>query len=223
MNLTVQARETKGKGSNKRLRNRGQTPGIVYGGENLRVLMNHDKAIRIVNSLRGTKKVFELEVESEGKTESKKVVIQDYQFSKVGRKLLHVDFFEVSDNTMLTTEIPILVVNEEDCPALKEGGVMQIVRRSVPVSCKAMNVPASIEIDVENLQFGESIHVLDIEYPEGVKPIVRDRNFTLITVVGKMAEEEEVEKEEIEEEIEGAEAEKAESEGTKRDDRTKSE
>lgn len=214
MNLTVQPRETSGKGSNRKLRNQGLTPGIIYGKENMRVSMDQEKTLRFIKAIRGGKKVFELGVEINGNTENKKVVIQDFQMSKVGSHLLHVDFFEVSDNTTLTVEVPIKVINDTDCPAIKEGGVIQMIRRTIPINCSALNVPEEIEIDVKDLEFSESIHVLDIEYPEGVTPIVKDRNFTLITVAGKMAEEldeleaEEVEAVEGEGEGEGEEAEK---------------
>ncbi len=197
MNLTVQARETSGKGSSRKLRTQGLTPGIVYGKENVRVSMNQEKTLRFIKSLHGAKKVFKLGIETDGKSETKQVVIQDYQMSKVGHRLLHVDFFEVKDNTQLTAEVPITLINDEECPAVEEGGVIQIIRRTVPVTCSALNVPGSIEIDLKELRYGESIHVLDIQYPNGVKPIVRDRNFTLITVAGKMAEE----VEEIEDEV----------------------
>jgi large subunit ribosomal protein L25 len=205
MNLTVQSRETSGKGSNRKLRNQGLTPGIIYGKENIQVSMNQDKTLRFIKAMRGGKKVFELGVEINGNTENKKVVIQDFQMSKVGNRLLHVDFFEVSDNTKLTVEVPIKIINDVDCPAIKEGGVIQMIRRTIPVTCSALNVPEEIEIDVKDLEFSESIHVLDIEYPEGVKPIVKDRDFTLITVAGKMAEETEA--------AEGEEVEAAEGEG----------
>lgn len=205
MNLTVQSRETSGKGSNRKLRNQGLTPGIIYGRENIRVSMNQEKTLRFIKAMRGGKKVFELGVEINGNTESKKVVIQDFQLSKVGKHLLHVDFFEVSDDTKLTVETPIKIINDVDCPAIKEGGVIQMIRRTIPITCSALNVPEEIVIDVKDLEFSESIHVLDIEYPEGVKPIVKDRNFTLITVAGKMAEEVE--------EMEGEEAEAVEGEG----------
>ena len=186
-------------------------PGVVYGNTNRLVAMNRTKAIQFIKSLRGVKKVFALEVESNGESESKRVVIQDYQLSKVKKQLLHVDFFEVGEHTVLTAEIPIRIMNDENCPAVKEGGVIHVIRRTVPVSCSAANVPECILVDVKDLQFSENIHVLDLEYPEGVKPIVKDRNFTLITVAGRMAEEiEDMEAaEEIAEEGQAAEGEES--------------
>ncbi|MCP4753467.1 MAG: 50S ribosomal protein L25 [Proteobacteria bacterium] len=208
MNFTVQHRENTGKGSNRRLRKQGLAPGVVYGkGEPQIVSMRADYAFRLIQSSKGAQKAIELNVESDGETKNKTVIIQDYQLSNWGNKLLHVDFLEVSDDTVITVEIPVTMLNEEISPAVKTGGVLQTIRRMIPVRCMVKNVPEIIEVDVQDLVFGESIHVLDLEYPEGVTPIVKGRNFTVITVAGRLAEEvEEVEEvEELEEGVEGAE------------------
>jgi large subunit ribosomal protein L25 len=204
MNLTVQTRENTGKESNKKLRAQGIAPGIIYGKESQLVSMRAIMTHRFIKSMQGAKKLFELTVEADGKSSNKTVVIQDFQTSTIGNKLLHVDFLEVDENTRLTAEIPIIVT--DNCKAVDEGAVLQIIRRTVPVTCLASNIPESILANVEDLEFGNSIHVLDLDYPEGVKPIVKDRNFTVITVVGKMAEEiDEVEGEEVLEGEEGVE------------------
>lgn len=200
MNLTVQSRENTGKGSNRKLKAQGFAPGIVYGKENQLVSMDVTKAHRFIKSLQGVKQLFELTVEADGKSISKKVVIQDVQTSMLGNKLVHVDFLEVDENTRLTADIPISVT--ENCKAVDEGAVLQIIRRTVPVTCLASNIPETILVDVEELEFGNSIHVLDLDYPEGVKPIVKGRNFTIITVAGKMEEE-------VDEDVEALEGEAA--------------
>ncbi|MBT4286644.1 MAG: 50S ribosomal protein L25 [Deltaproteobacteria bacterium] len=202
MNLTVQTRESTGKESNKKLRVQGIAPGIIYGKESQLVSMNAEKAHRFIKSMQGAKQLFELTVEAEGKSSNKTVVIQDFQTSIIGNRLIHVDFLEVNENTRLTAEIPITVT--DNCIAVKEGAVLQIIRRTVPVTCLASKIPETILVDVENLEFGSSIHVLDLDYPEGVKPIVKDRNFTVITVAGQMAEEVD-EVDEVDAELEGAE------------------
>jgi large subunit ribosomal protein L25 len=209
MNFTVQLREGTGKGFNRKLRADGATPGVIYGIKDPQpVSMRADKALRFIRSMKGATKVFSLTVESEGKSEEKKVILQDYQLSNWGHKLLHADFLEVTDDSQVTLEIPIVIVNEDICPAIKEGGVLQVIRRSIPVKCAVKDIQEFIEIDVSELLFGESIHVLDLNYKEGVEPVVYGRNFTIITVAGRTEEEEE----ELEEELEEVVAEAAESE-----------
>jgi large subunit ribosomal protein L25 len=210
MNFTVQLREKTGKEFNKKLRQNGLTPGVIYGiKEPQPVKMDADLALRFIQSMQGTKKVFELAVESEGNTEDRKVLLQDYQLSNWGNKLIHADFLEVTDDTIVSLEVPIVIKNEDICPAIKEGGVIQVIRRSVPVKCAVKNIQEFIEIDLKDLLFGESVHVLDLNYDEGVEPVVYGRNFTIVTVAGRLEEEEEEVEEDLEElaaaEVEGEE------------------
>lgn len=212
MNFSVQLRENTGKGHNRKLRQNGETPGIVYGiGDPVPVTMRADKALRFIKSMKGATKVFKLVIENDGKTEEKEVILQDYQMSNFGHKLLHADFLAVTDTTEVTLEVPIRTKNEEESPAVKTGGVIQVIRRSVPVRCAVKNIPEFIEIDLIELEFGETIHVLDLEYSEGVSPIVTGRNFTILTVAGRIEEEEEEGEEDLEE-VAAAEGEEAASE-----------
>lgn len=220
MNLTVQHREKTGKGFNRRLRQMGATPGIVYGKEEpLNVSMTTVSTLRFIQSMKGSKKIINLEIEStEGKA-NKTVILQDYQLTNLGNKLVHVDFLEVAQDSVVSFEIPIKLKNEEISPALKTGGVIQIIRRSIPVRCivkEIPNLPDSLEIDLIDLEFGDSIHVLDIVYPEGVEPVVTGRNFTVVTVAGRSVEEVDEVAEELEEEEEEEET-KAESEEPKKE------
>jgi len=188
MNLTVQKRELSGKGSNRVLRKGGNIPGVVYGKEkSFSVSMSTSKAHRFIHTLGGSKTVFPLTIEEDGKSREMDVLVQDFQVSNLGNRLLHVDFMEVTPESFLTIEVPIETT--EDCIAVKMGGTVNIIRRSVPVRCAVKNIPDKFVVDIRNLTYGESVHVLDIDYPEGVKPKVTGRNWTLITVTGKAKEE----------------------------------
>lgn len=208
MNFTVQQRENTGKGYNRKLRREGLAPGIIYGkNEPVKVSMKADTTLRFLQTLKGVKTVIDLEIESpEGKTK-KMVLLQDYQMATVGQKLVHVDFLEVDENTVISADIPITLANEEACPAVKKsGGVIHVIRRAIPVRCKVKDIPEKVEIDLIDLEFGDSVHVLDVSYPDGVEPVVTGRNFTLVTVAGRAAEEvDELEEGEEIEEIEGEE------------------
>lgn len=206
MNLTVQLRENTGKGPNRRLRMDGLTPGIIYGIKAPQtVSMDADKTLRFIQSMRGATKVFELSIETGSKSETKKVILQDFQLSNYGQKLIHADFLEVTDESLVHLEVPVVIINEEVCPAIKDGGVLQIIRRSIPVKCAVKDIQEFIEIDVKDLIFGQSIHVLDLQYKEGVTPVVHGRNFTILTVAGRTEEEVEKVAEGELEEVAGAE------------------
>jgi len=191
MNFTVQQREQTGKGYNRRLRSQGFTSGVVYGGEKpLLVSMKEDTALRFIKSQKGAKKVVDLVIESSSGNQQRSVIFQDYQMTAMGNHLMHVDFLEVTSDTILSIEVPIHIINDTNCPAIKDGGVIQVIRRSIPVKCSVKDVPEAIVVDLKDLKFGESVHVLDVPYPEGVKPVVHGRNFTLLTVAGRTADEE---------------------------------
>ncbi|MCP4298255.1 MAG: 50S ribosomal protein L25 [Proteobacteria bacterium] len=208
MNFTVQSRANTGKGYNRKLRAIGMTPGVIYGqGEQTLVSMRQDVATRFILSLGGVKQLIKLTVESEGKNRDVKAIVQDYQTSNVGNKLVHMDFLEVTDETELTIDVIIEPTGESI--GVKQGGVMQFIRRSIPVRCQAGAIPKAFDADITDLDVGDSFHVLDIKYPEGVTPVIGERNYTIITVTGRAAEE----VDEIDE-VEEIEAETTETEAT---------
>jgi len=186
MNFTVQAREAaaKGKGPNRQLRAQGMAPGIIYGmGEPQMVQMRVDYATRFIHGLKGMVHPVDLTIEDGDKSSVKKVIVRDFQFSNWGDKLIHVDFMEVDDNTVIKAEIPI--ETSEECAAVKAGMVLQVIRRKIPVMCAIKHLPEHLFVDVTDLEHGMSIHMGDIDYPEGVKPVIKGRNPTVITVAGR--------------------------------------
>ena len=190
MDLAAQQRKDTGKTFSRQLRKQGMIPGIIYGkNEPEMISMRTDYTQRYVQSLEGATAIFDLTIDTDGKSTTKKVMLQDYQFSNWGNRLLHVDLMEVDDNTMITTSLPIKIT--ENCQAVKLGGVLQIVRRSIPIKCLVKDLPEFILVNVDDLLYGESVHVLDLDYSEGVKPVVRGRNYTIATVAGKTKEVEE--------------------------------
>jgi large subunit ribosomal protein L25 len=211
MKLQIFSREKTGKGANRKLKTIGKLPAVLYGKkENVNLAVSQSAVKSLFLGTGGKMQVLDLELE---KGESKRAIIQDYQYSRVKKQFIHIDFLEVSDNTILHLDIPIRTKGVSVVSQL--GGVEQIIRHEIPVVCKAKDIPEYIEIDVSELSFGGSIHVLDIPYPEGVKPIVTGRNFTIVSTSG--TSEEVVEEEEVTEE-EGAE--KEEKEGDEKSEKS---
>lgn len=197
--LTVFYREQTGKSANRRLRYEGFASGIIYGiGEPTKFFVNAETTKRWMQNLAGQKLV-KVHVEKNGATtQTKEALLQEYQFSNVGQRLLHIDFHEVKKDTLVRFEVPLKLVGNSK--VIKLGGIIQVIRRSIPVKFAVKDFPECIEVDVTELNFGQSIHVLDIEYPKGVVPIVTGKNFTLATAGGKLTMEEP--EEETEEETE---------------------
>ena len=201
MSLTVEIRENTGKGANRQLRMTGLTPGVIYSaGGNINVKMRADYAGRFLDSFHGSVKAVEIELLDGKKSSKKNVIIKDAQYSAWGDRLLHVDFMEVTPETIVKVNIPIAPTS--DCAALKLGGVLPTIRRSIPVKGMIKDIPEVLVADISELEHEDSLHVLDLKYPEGVVPIVAGRNFTVLVIAGKMksaAVEDEVEAAEGEE------------------------
>ena len=180
MKLESNYRENTGKGHSRRLRTQGWIPGIVYGKENLPIKLTEKDTNKLIKSLAGATALIDLTINKDQQVSTKSVIIQDYQKELCKDRIEHVDFLEVDSDTELQVEVPIKTVGDSE--AIKLGGVLQIIRHDIPVKCKATHIPEVIEVDISSIKLGESIHVLDIPYPEGVIPVVKGRNFTLMTL-----------------------------------------
>ena len=118
------------------------------------------------------------------------VLTRDIQFHPVSENPLHVDFLRIGKGSTITVSIPVSFINEELSPGLKTGGVLNTVRFELELECPADNIPEKIEINLEGLVVGDSIKISTVELPEGVKPTITDRDFTIATIAAptKMAE-----------------------------------
>ena len=137
---------TKDIGSTKFLLNKGLVPGIVYGkGIKSEKIACNDQ---VLNKLMQSKGFYTkiLNVEIDGKIE--KVLPKALQYHSVTDKVIHFDFLRVQENTKVTVEVPVEYINQEICPGLKQGGVLNLVRRFVELSCKANNIPEKLEFDL---------------------------------------------------------------------------
>jgi len=128
------------------------------------------------------------------------VILKDMQIDAIRRNPMHVDFLAIDLNKTLAVMVPVQPVGKSKGEI--EGGTLQLVRHEVEVYCLPTNIPTSLEIDVTALNIGEVVHIDELSLPEGVES-QHDVSFTVLTVVGRMAEEVEVgeEGEEGEEEV----------------------
>ena len=130
-------------------------------------------------------KVFELDID--GTKEA--VVVKSIQRHKVKNFPIHVDFQRVDDKTRIIVSIPIEFINQELSPGLKQGGVLNVVRREIELSCLANNIPEKFEIDLEGKEVGDDIRLSSVELGEGMKPTIVGRDFMLSTIQAPKVEE----------------------------------
>jgi large subunit ribosomal protein L25 len=111
------------------------------------------------------------------------VIPRDYQLDPVSDKAMHVDFLRVGAGTRLNVEVHVAFFNEDQSPGLKRGGTLNIVRHTVELSCPADAIPEDVRVDLAGLDIGDSVHINAVTLPEGVRPTIQDRNFTIVTIV----------------------------------------
>ena len=192
---------SKENGSNKTLLKKGFVPGIIYGkGSDPTKIAFENKALnQLMKSGSFYTKIIELEIE--GKIE--KILPKQLQYHPVTDKLIHFDFLRVKKDTKVTVEVPVEFLNQDICPGLKKGGVLNLVRRIIELSCNANNIPDKLQFDLEEKDIGDAIKISNIDLPEGVKPTITDRDFVVATLVPPTVEIEEETKPEEEETEEG--------------------
>ena len=110
------------------------------------------------------------------------VLARDLQVHPVTDRAMHVDFLRVAANATITVSVPAAFINEDECPGLREGGILNVVRYDIEVSCRPDAIPEQIEVDLTGFQVGDSIHISSVSLPEGVEVTITDRDFTIATI-----------------------------------------
>ena len=179
-NLKATRRDSKTTGDLNVLRGKGFIPAVLYGGKNpnLKISIEEKRLNNIFNSESFLSTIIDLDID--GKTE--KVIPRDISYHVTSDKPIHIDFMRIAKGSKIILQIPVTFKNNKDCPGLKSGGVLNIVRRKVELSCSAENIPENIEVDLANLEIGASIKISSVKLPENAKPTITDRDFVVATV-----------------------------------------
>jgi len=184
--MTAKVRPTGGKGAARTVRRQGDVPGVIYGGdvkEPLAIALDANELWKTITKGRFLSTVFEIEIDGK-KT---KVIPRDVQLDPVKDTPVHVDFQRVGGDNRVRIKIPMRYINEAASPGIKRGGVLNIVRREVEVWAPADKVPEFFEADLTGLEIGRSIHISAVKMPEGVRPVIHNRDFTVATIAGAAA------------------------------------
>lgn len=174
------ARERAGKGAARATRRAGHVPAVVYGAKEPPVLIAIDP--KLLKQYVGHSGFFTRLVDIQLDGKNHRVLPRDVQYHPVTDQPIHVDFMRVSKDAKVTVAVPVVFVNEGQSPGLKKGGVLNIVRHEVELLCPVDSIPNSLIIDLAGKDIGNSIHISHIPLPEGVRPIITDRDFTVATV-----------------------------------------
>jgi large subunit ribosomal protein L25 len=209
--VAARVRMGKGKGMARKLRENNQVPAIFYGPntEPIMLTVDYPEIEKLVKQgVGGENIILDLEVTSEQGVETRKAILKELQVSPIKDNFVHADFYEISMDKEITVDIPIRLLNTP-LGVAKGGGILQHITRELTVSCLPGRLIDSLDVDVSHLEIGDSIHVKDIELPEGITS-TEEGDLTVAIVAAPAIKAAEGEAEEVEEETE----EKAKEEST---------
>jgi len=183
--LKAENRTNTGSAAAKKMRQAHNIPAIIYGGtkEPQKVSLRRKELWKQVESGQFLSTVYMLDIE--GKKE--RVIPRDVQLDPVRDFLLHVDFLRIGKGARIDVAVPVQFKGEDESPGLKRGGALNIVRHDIELNCLAESIPDAIEIDVSEMDIGDSVHISSVTLPKDVEPTISDRDFTIATIVASSA------------------------------------
>jgi large subunit ribosomal protein L25 len=180
LTLSAEARDRAGKGASRHLRREGRVPAVIYGGneEPTQIHLEEKGLVKMLKTGHFMNSVVQIEV-GDSRT---RTLPKDVQFHPVTDRPLHVDFLRIGEHSQVTVNVPVRFENEGRSPGLKRGGVLNIVRHEIELVCDAAEIPDDVVIDMTGTDVGDSIHISAVTLPQGAKPTIEDRDFTIATI-----------------------------------------
>jgi large subunit ribosomal protein L25 len=171
MKVVAFVRNEQGSGASRRLRNAGQTPGIIYGGSSAPVNISLDHNA-LYHSLK--KETFHssiLDLEIDGKVQQ--VLLRDFQMHAFKQLVMHADFQRIDASQKIHVKVPLHFVNAEISPAVKlSAGIISHVLSDLDITCLPKDLPEFVQVDLAAIEVGHSIHLSDLKLPEGVTAVI---------------------------------------------------
>jgi len=179
--MKAEVRNESGKGIARRIRREGFVPGVIYGGKEEPMKIALDAHSLLMARQAGGFYTNVQDVEIDGKTV--KVLPREIQKNPVSDKPIHVDFMRFDPNRKIKVMVRVAVIDEDQSAGVKKGGVISLVRNQIELLCKADAIPDVLEISIAGLDVGQAAKMSEITLPEGVEPVVSDRDFTVATIL----------------------------------------
>ena len=181
--LTAQSRKETGKGAARTLRRQALIPAVFYGPEvdPVHLSLNYRDLEKLIRTGAGENVIIDLAIETGESTLSHRAMLKEIQMDPVKQTILHVDLYEISMDKKIEVEVPITLTGTAKGVS-DEGGILQQVSRTLEISCLPDNIPDAFELDVSDLNIGDSLHVSDLKIPQDVEVLVEEE-LTIATVV----------------------------------------
>ena len=173
-------RNTKTKGDLSAIRDNGEVPAIIYGGEaqNEKVAISKKLLKSLIDKENFLSSIVTLNVD--GKPQN--VLPREITYHIITDEPIHVDFLRVVPGVKIRIEVPVQFINHEKSPGLKRGGVLNIVRRKVELRCPSEKIPENLIIDLDGVDIGESFKISSINLDNDVVPTITGRDFVIATL-----------------------------------------
>ena len=213
LDFEVNIREERGKNAARRLRTRGEVPGVIYGlgQDSVAVSVDTKKMTTLLKSPAGHNQILNLRVG----TEQSPAMAVDWQADPVRGILLHVDLQRIDLKKKVHARVPVAPMGVA-IGVKEQAGIVELVSREIEVECLPLDVPTAIEIDITELSIGDAIRVRDLPEAETYSYLSRPERVIVHVVAPKVEQEETTEEEEGVEGVEGAEAPAAEGEAAEK-------
>ncbi len=184
MEISATKRTLQGKGASRRLRGSGKVPGVIYGGENpaQAIELDHNNLYHKLKLEAFHASILSLDLDGQ----QEQVLLRDIQMHPFKLQVLHIDFQRVDKNKKIHMKVPLHFINAEIAPGVKlSGGLVSHVLTELDVSCLPKDLPEFITVDLTELAAGNTLHLSDLELPEGVEipTLIRGENLPVATII----------------------------------------
>jgi len=181
--INVEVRERTGTGGARQTRREGLVPGILYGGnkEPVAIAASGKELLKAIRSGKFLAHMVDLHHSGE----SQPVIPRDVQWDPITDLPVHFDLYRVDEASVISVEVPVHFRNQDTCPGIKKGGTLNVVRHTVALDVPAGKIPEELVIDLAGRDIGDVIHISAVRMPDGARPTIRDRDFTVATLIGR--------------------------------------
>jgi len=178
--LEAVARDASGKGAARAARREGLVPGVIYGGngEPQSINVKFNELLKLLKAGKFLSTLMNVKVDGK----DNKVICRAVQRDIVKDLPTHVDFLRLSDKSRINLYIPVVFENEDECPGLKKGGALIVVRSEVELKVTASKIPDQLIVDLSKFEVGDTINISDIDLPDGTRTMITGRDFVIANI-----------------------------------------